>query len=79
MEEEIFLLEQTNTLELVSHPPNTNLISCKWIYKLKRDVTGGIKRYKARLAALDFSQKYGCGYDEGFAPGSKMPQCLSNK
>ena len=34
-------------------------ISSKWVFKVKETIEGLIKRYKARLVANDFLQKYG--------------------
>jgi hypothetical protein len=36
-----------NTWDLVPRKPGTNVIDCKWVYKLKRKADGSIDRYKA--------------------------------
>jgi hypothetical protein len=43
-----------------------NIVSCKWVFKLKKDANGN-GHYKARLVARGFSQKKGIDYDETFA------------
>lgn len=68
MEEEIRSLIENQTWELVVLPPGKKTIGCKWIYKMKTDENGKIVRYKARLVALGFSQKFGVDYDLVFAP-----------
>ena len=53
--------------ELVEPPPrSTNVIGCKWVYKLKRNGDGEIERYKARLVAQGYNQKFGVDYFSGF-------------
>jgi len=38
-------------------PPHVALLGLKWVFKLKRDETGKIARYKARLVARGFAQR----------------------
>ena len=42
------LLRQ-NTWSLVPPPADKNIVTCKWVFKLKRHSDGPIARYKARL------------------------------
>lgn len=72
MEEELSSLEANETWELVDLPPDKNLVGCKWVYKVKIDASGKIKKYKARLVAQGFSQKYGEDYDQVFAPVARQ-------
>lgn len=67
MQEEYDALIKQHTWSLVPLPPDKNLLSCKWIFKLKRHADGTIARHKARLVARGFSQEYGIDYDETFS------------
>ena len=49
-----------------------NIVSCKWVYKTKRNEKNEIARYKARLVARGFSQKRGVDFDEVFAPTARF-------
>lgn len=68
MKEELKSLHDNNTWELGNLPDNRKAIGCKWVFKLKRDASGKVVKYKARLVAQGFSQRYGVDYDEVFAP-----------
>lgn len=68
MNEEMKSLKSNNTWKVVPLPEGRKAIGCKWIYKIKHDANGEIVKYKARLVAQGFSQKYGVDYDEVFAP-----------
>ncbi|KAM7479031.1 hypothetical protein LguiA_027244 [Lonicera macranthoides] len=72
MREEINALHKNNTWELVPKPKGTELVTCKWVYKLKKKTDGTVERYKARLVARGFSQQYGLDYEETFSPVAKM-------
>lgn len=68
MQEEYDALMKQQTWTLVPLPREKNLVSCKWIFKLKQNADGSIARHKARLVARGFSQEYGIDYDETFSP-----------
>ncbi len=71
MDEEIESLKQNGTWILTELPENKTVIGSKWVYKVKMDEKGNVTRYKARLVAQGYSQKYGEDYDEVFAPVAK--------
>ena len=53
--------------DLVKLPKHAKPISCKQIFKTKRDSKGNGKRYKARLLAKGFIQKEGIDDKEIFS------------
>nr|GEZ32491.1 hypothetical protein [Tanacetum cinerariifolium] len=46
---------------------NVYLIKLKWIYKIKKDKSGGVLKNKARLVAQGFRQEKGIDFEESFA------------
>uniref|UniRef100_A0A1J3F133 Putative mitochondrial protein n=1 Tax=Noccaea caerulescens TaxID=107243 RepID=A0A1J3F133_NOCCA len=58
MKEEMNALKKNETWDLVPKPKDVQPVSCKWVYRIKRKTDGNIDRYKARLVARGFSQKY---------------------
>ncbi|KAJ0697300.1 putative RNA-directed DNA polymerase [Helianthus annuus] len=68
MSEELNALYKNGTWTLVPPVPNTNVVDCKWVYRLKTDETGKVSRYKARLVAKGFHQQHGVDYHETFSP-----------
>lgn len=78
MKSELDAIERNETWELVDLPKDRKAIGSKWVLKRKPD--GNSFKYKARLVAQGFSQKYGVDYDEVFAPvarGTTMRILLS--
>jgi hypothetical protein len=45
-----------------------NLIDCKCLYKIKKKADGSIDRYKERLVAKGFKERYGIDYKDNFSP-----------
>lgn len=68
MQEEISSLIRNNTWRIVKKPPQANVVSCKWVYRIKLGPSGDIERYKARLVARGFSQRHNEDYFETFSP-----------
>ncbi|CAI7850297.1 unnamed protein product [Closterium sp. NIES-53] len=50
MESELKSIEENGTWELVELPEGCKAITSKWLFKIKSDADGKIKRYKPRLA-----------------------------
>ena len=57
-------LQENNVRDLVELPEDKKAISSKWVFKLKTITDSSVERYKARLVAQGFSQKFGSDYDE---------------
>lgn len=72
MDEEMASLRDNETWTLTKAPQRGNVVGCKWVFKCKPDESGKTVRYKARLVAQGFSQKYGTDYDQVFAPVVKQ-------
>jgi hypothetical protein len=67
MREEMQSLEKLNTWTLFDPPLNIKPLGNKWVYKIKYDLNWNVERFKARLVAKSFLQKYGETYFEVFA------------
>jgi hypothetical protein len=61
-----------NTLDLVTHPVGSNVITGKWIFKHKFNSNGTLKWYKAHWVLRNFAQWPGVDYDETFSPVIKL-------
>ena len=68
IKEELDSLLSNGTWEEAELPKERTPISCRWIFKVKYTHTGHLDRFKARLVARGFSQRYGIDFEETFAP-----------
>ena len=68
MEKEMSSVQENDVWELVDLPEGRKPVGSKWVFKAKTNADGHIERYKARLVAQGFSQKFGSDYDETFSP-----------
>ena len=65
-------LMENKTWELVKLPEGRRAIGCKWVFRVKYDSNGQVERFKGRLVAQGYSQKYGIDYDETFSPVARF-------
>jgi hypothetical protein len=65
-------LQMNGTWEEVVPPQEANIISSRWVFNVKYAENGGIEKFKARLVARGFSQRYGIDYQDTFAPTMRM-------
>jgi hypothetical protein len=71
MIEEYQSIIKNNVWEILPISNSKDVVSSKWIYKIKHVVNGNIEKYKASFVARGFSQKEGIDYEEMFAPVSR--------
>ena len=59
---ELDQIERLGTWEIMEAPTDANVVLSKYIFKYKRDKHSHIAKYKARLVACGFTQKFGIDY-----------------
>jgi len=72
MKEEIESFNKNKVFTLVDLPAGAKKVTCRWVFKIKKNALGQIERYKARLVARGFSQRPGVDYDSSYAPVMRM-------
>ena len=72
MRAELASMEDFKVSELVPRPPGKNVMSCKWIFDIKRDAQGNVLRFKARLTARGFTQREGMDFGATWAPTCRL-------
>jgi hypothetical protein len=68
MTEEYQSIIKNNVWEIVPRPKSKNVVSSRWLFKIKHVVDGSIEKYKKRFVPRGFSQKKGIDFEETFAP-----------
>ena len=72
MKEELQCLKDCGVWTIVDKPPGKNVVSNRWVLRIKRNTDGNVSRYRARLVARGFSQVYGVDYKETYAPTASL-------
>ena len=74
MKDELGAMAQFGVWKLVDRPPGSKVVGCRWVFALKRDKNGFIKRLKSRLVLKGYAQTAGVDYIDGetWAPTCRM-------
>lgn len=65
---EIDMMIQLKVWEEVPEGEATEILTCRWVFALKRSQEGVVTRFKARIVAQGFRQVHGVNVSETFAP-----------
>ncbi|XP_072071613.1 uncharacterized mitochondrial protein AtMg00810-like [Arachis hypogaea] len=68
MDLEYDALMKNNTWELVKLPPNRSAIGSRWVFRVKYNSDGSLKKYKARLVAQGYAQRPEFDFTETYSP-----------
>ena len=71
MTKEYKSIMKNDVWEVVPRTKNKDVVSSKWIYKIKHVADGSIEKHKARFVVRGFSQKEGIEYEETFSHVSR--------
>ena len=59
---------ENHTWDLVAASERMNVVGCRWVFTIKYNPDGSVRRYKARLVARGYTQLPGIDYTETFSP-----------
>ena len=59
MKDEMDSMSSNRVWDLVELPNDVKDNVCRWVFKTKKDLQDNIKRHKARLVAMEFTQTRG--------------------
>jgi transposase InsO family protein len=68
MTEEYQSIIKNDVWEIIPRPKSKDVVSSKWLFKIKHVVDGSIEKYKARFVARGLSKNEGIDYEETFSP-----------
>lgn len=66
IDEELCAFIANGTWEYCPRPPDRNIITSKWIFRVKYTYNNLVDCYKTRLVARGFTQIFGVDYEETF-------------
>lgn len=72
MRAELEALHKNQTWVITDLLDGVRLISCKWVYMIKKNSDGTINKFKARLVAKGFLQAHSINYHDSFTPVAKV-------
>jgi hypothetical protein len=72
MDYEIKTLEGARTWKTVPCPSGKNIVSSKWVFKIKWKADRSVNKYKARVVACGFTQIYSINYFNTFSPVARL-------
>jgi hypothetical protein len=72
IQEELESIYENNVWEPVPKPKECKPIGCRYVFKKKFDENGNVARYKTRLVAKGYAQRYGLDFEETYAPVAKF-------
>jgi hypothetical protein len=72
MDCEMEALEHALTWVTVICPSGQNIVSSKWVFRLKRKADESIDKYKAQLVTCGFTQIYGVDYHNTYSPVAQL-------
>lgn len=72
MKDELEGLHKNHSWEIIVLLEGIKPISCKWVYKIKKNADGSVNKFKATLVARGFLQVYGLDDNDFFALVAKV-------
>jgi hypothetical protein len=78
MTEEYQSIVNNDVFEVVPRQKNKDVVSSKWIYKIKHAVDESIEKHKVIFVAHGFSQNEGIDYEETFSPVARYTSIRTN-
>ncbi|TPX54244.1 DNA-directed DNA polymerase [Chytriomyces confervae] len=65
---ELTALQDSQTYSYAFAPDSANIIGSEWVYKIKLNADSSVERFKARLVAQGYTQRFGFDYAETYSP-----------